>query len=104
MNKALRKSPGFLRITFSDKKREWPSFLPSILESRLKVRTKLRLTHTAINYEASLSHSSVRCLGCDVSKRIANPGPRGIDRGEKDGAGNGIRTRDFNLGKVALYH
>jgi hypothetical protein len=22
----------------------------------------------------------------------------------KDGAGNGIRTRDFNLGKVALYH
>jgi hypothetical protein len=26
-------------------------------------------------------------------------------RGEgKDGAGNGIRTRDFDLGKVALYH
>ena len=24
-------------------------------------------------------------------------------RGE-DGAGNGIRTRDFDLGKVALYH
>jgi hypothetical protein len=23
---------------------------------------------------------------------------------ELDGAGNGIRTRDFNLGKVALYH
>src|SRR5689334_14934496 len=23
---------------------------------------------------------------------------------ESDGAGNGIRTRDFNLGKVALYH
>jgi hypothetical protein len=22
----------------------------------------------------------------------------------KDGAGNGIRTRDFDLGKVALYH
>ena len=21
-----------------------------------------------------------------------------------DGAGNGIRTRDFDLGKVALYH
>jgi hypothetical protein len=27
--------------------------------------------------------------------------PRGIDKG--NGAGNGIRTRDFNLGKVALY-
>ncbi len=24
--------------------------------------------------------------------------------GGDDGAGNGIRTRDFNLGKVALYH
>ena len=23
---------------------------------------------------------------------------------EKSGAGNGIRTRDFDLGKVALYH
>jgi len=23
---------------------------------------------------------------------------------KKTGAGNGIRTRDFNLGKVALYH
>ena len=23
---------------------------------------------------------------------------------EKAGAGNGIRTRDFDLGKVALYH
>ncbi len=26
------------------------------------------------------------------------------DTKRKDGAGNGIRTRDFNLGKVALYH
>ena len=25
-------------------------------------------------------------------------------RGEEVGAGNGIRTRDFDLGKVALYH
>jgi hypothetical protein len=24
--------------------------------------------------------------------------------GERYGAGNGIRTRDLNLGKVALYH
>ena len=33
----------------------------------------------------------------------------GLERGEgpprlKNGAGNGIRTRDFDLGKVALYH
>ena len=26
------------------------------------------------------------------------------DQREEDGAGNGIRTRDFDLGKVALYH
>ncbi len=25
-------------------------------------------------------------------------------RRKEDGAGNGIRTRDFDLGKVALYH
>ena len=28
----------------------------------------------------------------------------GGDAGKKSGAGNGIRTRDFDLGKVALYH
>jgi len=33
-----------------------------------------------------------------------------LDRGDREerrgevGAGNGIRTRDFDLGKVALYH
>ena len=30
-------------------------------------------------------------------------GNQGEGRGEV-GAGNGIRTRDFDLGKVALYH
>ena len=28
----------------------------------------------------------------------------GAALGGDDGAGNGIRTRDFDLGKVALYH
>ena len=27
-----------------------------------------------------------------------------VTRAEVNGAGNGIRTRDFDLGKVALYH
>ena len=31
-------------------------------------------------------------------------GSGGCRPGEDDGAGNGIRTRDFDLGKVALYH
>ena len=30
--------------------------------------------------------------------------PTEAPQGEKVGAGNGIRTRDFDLGKVALYH
>jgi hypothetical protein len=29
--------------------------------------------------------------------------PGGMSLRNKNGAGNGIRTRDFNLGKVALY-
>jgi hypothetical protein len=42
-------------------------------------------------------------LGDGASKWLAGrKGPRCI--GEKIGAGNGIRTRDFDLGKVALYH
>ena len=36
--------------------------------------------------------------------RDAATHPRGGLHEEKDGAGNGIRTRDFDLGKVALYH
>jgi hypothetical protein len=31
-------------------------------------------------------------------------GAAGIGDEEEVGAGNGIRTRDFDLGKVALYH
>ena len=42
-----------------------------------------------------------------ATKRARNegrqPGCRGPRR-SKNGAGNGIRTRDFDLGKVALYH
>ena len=34
----------------------------------------------------------------------AGRGSGGRRLGGDDGAGNGIRTRDFDLGKVALYH
>ena len=40
-------------------------------------------------------------------KPEARRGPHGaatLGAGGKVGAGNGIRTRDFDLGKVALYH
>jgi hypothetical protein len=40
-----------------------------------------------------------RALQARSARLTAAPGSR-----EEDGAGNGIRTRDFDLGKVALYH
>ena len=47
--------------------------------------------------------------GCDASVDnlpwLANRSSRRhVRRRAKVGAGNGIRTRDFDLGKVALYH
>ena len=52
------------------------------------------LTHTAYNGIADLGVSSWRrCL--DFESRIEE---------RKSGAGEGVRTLDFNLGKVALYH
>ena len=43
-------------------------------------------------------------IGESLSERpegtVAPPRPRALE----NGAGNGIRTRDFDLGKVALYH
>ena len=38
------------------------------------------------------------CAACEVLRTV------GRAQEGKSGAGNGIRTRDFDLGKVALYH
>ena len=43
------------------------------------------------------------CLTKSREKWLAIRSPLACLRA-KDGAGNGIRTRDFDLGKVALYH
>jgi hypothetical protein len=40
-------------------------------------------------------------LGYGALSGLTAPGD---SHGRKNGAGNGIRTRDFDLGKVALYH
>ena len=57
-----------------------------------------------------------RRSGAGVGTRVTEPARRVRERAQKDngaftnapssknGAGNGIRTRDFDLGKVALYH
>ena len=45
-----------------------------------------------------LGYGAAGCLG------RGSAGRRLLSRGGEAGAGNGIRTRDFDLGKVALYH
>ena len=65
-------------------------------------------------------HEESDCAGSTLAKPTRSPargaewvsGPHVAERAErgegpprlKNGAGNGIRTRDFDLGKVALYH
>jgi hypothetical protein len=57
----------------------------------LEARVRIELTHKGF---ADLSLTTwVPRLHSESSCRIS-----------KIGAGNGIRTRDFDLGKVALYH
>ena len=46
---------------------------------------------------------SVTDYSCPPSPR-ATAGNLRVQSSAKIGAGNGIRTRDFDLGKVALYH
>jgi hypothetical protein len=40
----------------------------------------------------------------DLENPTEDLGKRRFGTGRDSGAGNGIRTRDFDLGKVALYH
>jgi hypothetical protein len=63
----------------------------------------------AASYESTRRHSDVFGLSTEALERNSHTRGRGFAmagnlRLEKVGAGNGIRTRDFDLGKVALYH
>ncbi len=46
------------------------------------------------------AHATTRAQAGWGAPRLNNAGPPRLN----NGAGNGIRTRDFDLGKVALYH
>ena len=50
-----------------------------------------------------LLQSSALPLGDGAGHAMSGYGAGGCGEG-RVGAGNGIRTRDFDLGKVALYH
>jgi hypothetical protein len=50
-----------------------------------------------------LQHTSRGCRPPAVALRALADNLR-LNSERKFGAGNGIRTRDFDLGKVALYH
>ena len=52
--------------------------------------------------EMEVLQTSALPLGYGALDRLGRLLPGSLKR--KDGAGNGIRTRDFDLGKVALYH
>ena len=55
--------------------------------------------------EMEVLQTSALPLGDGADRLSRDYATRGEAGGEeKDGAGNGIRTRDFDLGKVALYH
>jgi hypothetical protein len=64
--------------------------LMEVTNETLEARVRIELTHKGF---ADLS------LTTWVPRREMKS-PKGL----KYGAGNGIRTRDFDLGKVALYH
>ena len=57
-------------------------------------------------------HDGAKELGNSSTRSGVGVGPHVAERAERgegpprliNGAGNGIRTRDFDLGKVALYH
>jgi hypothetical protein len=59
---------------------------------------------------ASRLRLACRAEALGLRERVRLRGPAATARpafahpGAKAGAGNGIRTRDFDLGKVALYH
>ena len=52
--------------------------------------------------DLSLSHLGTPPQNAETIKKV--PGGTRVQKNKKIGAGNEIRTRDVNLGKVALYH
>ena len=57
---------------------------------------------------ASAGYHDTRAAGTELATKRQRSEGRSRGAGDPDdlinGAGNGIRTRDFDLGKVALYH
>ena len=74
-----------------------------LLETTLLLTAKVALRLALVSLR--LTRRSLRTFDLNVacherSWRFAE----GQAQAESNGAGNGIRTRDFDLGKVALYH
>ena len=66
----------------------------------------LQTSALPLGYGAGLDGSlgtSPHLPDCVIDNSVRRGEGAGSSKGE-DGAGNGIRTRDFDLGKVALYH
>ena len=76
---------------------------PVGIELYVDFRPRLEAATTADGQGGCVKHVSVR-LGPDTIGTIETPVARDTPAESNNGAGNGIRTRDFDLGKVALYH
>ena len=91
---------GSLRVLTIERRLEAPSgFEP---EMEVLQTSALPLGYGAAQVCAGGSLSARQPAFAALAASAGQPSRR-IERG-KVGAGNGIRTRDFDLGKVALYH
>jgi hypothetical protein len=64
----------------------------------------LQTSALPLGYGAGLSEDEDRFRPRSGAAATAPDSIGRTHRREENGAGNGIRTRDFDLGKVALYH
>ena len=63
------------------------------------------LSRRILSRVADLKVRATYLMGATLRAKVGLPSEARLRRRRaKDGAGNGIRTRDFDLGKVALYH
>ena len=68
------------------------------------IRLRVLPSITATLKPGCVSCAPDQLMPCPPSRLAAAERNLRLTRRAKDGAGNGIRTRDFDLGKVALYH
>src|SRR4051812_18358170 len=83
--------------------------LPTVAHAPVKQRERRLEAPPGFEPGVEVLQTSALPLGDGAARELNGRTPDRADppcvcRREEIGAGNGIRTRDFDLGKVALYH